>query len=138
MAALTEGRVTARKLLQRQTADKVKAATKIFGGSIVCGDANGWAVPGADTANFKTFGVAVETADNTAVGAANGDVSVRCQRGVFKFDNGAGGNALAQADVGKTCFVVDDHTVGKATAQSIAAGILDSIDPDGGIWVAIL
>jgi hypothetical protein len=36
--------------------DPVKGATKIFAGSLVCLDANGWAVPGATATTLKARG----------------------------------------------------------------------------------
>ena len=43
----------------------VAADTVIYGGGMVALNTSGYAVPGADTANFKFVGVAVDRADNT-------------------------------------------------------------------------
>jgi hypothetical protein len=58
----------------------VKAATKIFGGSIVCIDtANNLAIPGKTGLGLKYAGVAQETADNSA--GLDGAIRVRVFRG---------------------------------------------------------
>src|SRR5207302_2645561 len=71
-------------------------------------------------------------ADNSA--GANGAVTANVKRGVFKFDNSAG-NAITAAQVGKACYVEDDHTVNKdGGANKIRAGTVVGLDSDG-VWV---
>jgi len=96
---------------------KVAASAKIFAGSLVCVNASGYAVPGADAANFKFVGVASEYVDNT--GGANGDKTVRVRRkGVYRL----GASGLAVTDIGAAVNVADDQTVAKTTTNNVACG----------------
>ncbi|MEN6439781.1 MAG: hypothetical protein ABFD97_14495 [Syntrophobacter sp.] len=96
---------------------RVAGGAKIFAGSLVCINTAGYALPGADTANFKFIGVATEQADNTS--GANGDISVRVRRkGIFRL----GASAMAITDIGVAVRVSDDQTVAKSTSNSVACG----------------
>lgn len=118
MTALSSDRKTARRD-GIEIAYKVAAGVKIFAGSIVCLNTDGYAAPGADTANFKFLGVAMESADNT--GGANGAITVRVQRkGVFRF--AAAGMAIT--DIGAAVKISDDQTVAKVTTNSVACGAI--------------
>jgi len=97
----------------------VAAATTIYGGAMVCVDANGYAVPAADTAGLKFVGVARENVDNS--GGANGDKSVIVRRkGVFRFK----ATSITQAMVGDTMYAVDDETFDETVTNSVAVGKL--------------
>lgn len=104
MGALTKDRDTERRAGDQKVLP-VKAATKIFAGSIVCRDSNGYAVPGADTAGFVYQGIAEEYVDNTL--GADGALTVRVRRGVFELVTAG----AAISDVGKPVFATDDQTV---------------------------
>lgn len=132
MAALTAERVTPIKDRYRCVSLKV-AAVKILQGAMVALNAAGFAKPAANVAGEIVIGRAEETVDNTT-GAA-GDKSIRVNKGVHKWNN-SGTSAVVQATVGKTCMVEDDNTVAATASNSVAAGIVDEIDPDGGIWVS--
>lgn len=83
----------------------VKAATRIFGGSMVAVDSTGYAVPAGNVAGHKFMGVAMEPADNSAGG--NGVILVRVRTaGVFEF----AANSISQANVGADMYVLDDQT----------------------------
>lgn len=139
MAALTSDRDTPRKYLERALDPvPVAASTVIYAGSQVAINAAGYAVPAADTAGLRVLGRAEQTVDNSA--GANGDESVPVTKGVFRYDNAAGADAIVDADIGASAYVYDDQTVGKNTAtiaNAIVSGTVDSIDA-GGVWVAIL
>lgn len=133
MAALTADRNTAAKTLGRRISLKVKAATKIFAGSIVAVEAaTGWAVPAGDTVGHQVVGRAESQVDNST--GANGDKEVVVHKGVFKWNNGAA--PVVQATIGDTVMVQDDNAVRITSTNSIPAGVADSIDVDGGVWVA--
>ena len=135
MAALAADRAYDIKDRGRSIRLKVQAAVKIYLGALVAVEATGgFAVPAADTANYRVIGVCDIPADNTA-GAA-GALICRVTKGCVKFVNG---DSIAQVDIGKTAYASDDQTVKKATAtNSVVVGVIDSIDPDdGGIWVYI-
>lgn len=132
MAALTADRNTAAKTTGRRIALKVKAATKIFAGSLVAVEAaTGFAVPAGDTVGHQVMGRACGQADNSA--GANGAIEVLVEKGVFKWVNGAA--PAVQATIGDDIMVQDDQTVRITSTNSIVAGKCDSIDPDGGVWV---
>jgi len=83
----------------------VAANAVIYAGAMVCLDANGYAVPAADTANYKFAGVARGAVDNT--GGSNGDKDIVVRwPGVFRFK----ASSITQAMVGKIMYVVDDET----------------------------
>lgn len=136
MAAATTDRNTARKYVERvRDPQPQKGSTTIYGGTLVGrAAADNYHKPATDTAGVVVTGVAGKrTANAGADGAAN---TGPLQCGVFKFGNAAVNGCTL---VGETAYVVDDSTVGKAaaTTNSVAAGIVDGIDADGGVWVAV-
>lgn len=135
MAAATTDRNTARKYVERvRDAQPQKGSTTIYGGTLVARAADVYMRPAADTAAFVVCGVAMKRSANAGVDGAANTGPLAC--GVFKFGNAAVNGCTL---VGETAYVVDDSTVGKAaaTTNSIAAGIVDGIDADGGVWVAV-
>lgn len=134
MAALTANRYTKHRdgLV---TAHPVAAAAQIYKGSLVCANADGYAVPGADTAGFVFLGVALEEADN-GTGSA-GELSVKIlTHGVFSF-NKAG--TITQASLGAKVYISDDQTVALAatTTNDIPCGRIEALDGAGALWVRI-
>ncbi len=131
MGALTDSRDT-----QARKGDllvvPVKAATKVFLGSLVVADA-GFAAPGRTAAGLKALGRAAVTADNTA-GAA-GALSVEIERGTFLFENSAT-DPLTQADLFADCYIEDDQTVAKTAAGKSRAGKLIALSASG-VWVEV-
>lgn len=140
MTALAQDRNTQRRYVERIVADNalIAANKTVWNGSLVASDATGALNPAADTVGLTVLGVAQRKMVN-ATGAAVAVVPpAKVAAGCFKFGT-TGGNALTAADIGKNAYVLDDQTVVRAagTTNSIVAGIVDSIDPDGGIWVKI-
>lgn len=114
----------------------VAANIRIFAGSFVAANATGHATFGAEDANLKAAGRAEEFVDNT--GGADGDLTIKVRRGVFKWKNSAA-DPIAAADILSTCYIEDDETVSKtnnAGARS-AAGKVIAVDSDG-VWVETL
>lgn len=113
----------------------VAASKKIFAGSLVAANATGYATPGATATTLTYLGRAEEYVDNSA--GADGDKTVMVRRGkAFKFKNSAG-DAVTQAELGKTCYIVDDETVSKSNAggnTQSAAGKVVGVETDG-VWV---
>ncbi len=133
MAALTEARDTPKRNGALLSVP-VKAATRVFQGSLVVADA-GLAAPGRAAAGLVALGRAQATADNS-VGAA-GAVRVEIERGVFRFDNSSA-DAVTQAELMKDCFIADDQTVQKTGGASVSkAGKVVAVDGDG-VWVEVL
>jgi hypothetical protein len=98
------------------------ASTKIFAGAIVALNNSGYAVPAADSANFRVIGRAEETVDNSGGSAA--DLYISVKRGVFAWANDAT-NACTIAHVGKKVYVKDDNSIQSVTGtNSVVAGLM--------------
>lgn len=133
MAALTADRATP----ERDGATfefPVEANTKIWAGSIVMLNATGNATKGAAATGQIAVGRAEVTADNSAGAAAAKTVTVKA--GVFRYANSAAGDAITKAEIGDTCYIVDDQTVAKTdgTGARSAAGKIVDVDAQG-VWV---
>jgi hypothetical protein len=117
-----------------------KASTKIYQGALVVLNA-GYAAPGSTATGLIAAGVAMlnpNTGVSDTTGLADGAVTIRVRQGVFKFLNGTGGDVIAQADVGKYCYIIDDQTVAKSSNSSARskAGIIIAVEASG-VWVAV-
>lgn len=113
----------------------VAAATTIYAGAIVCTDAAGNAVSGASATAVKVWGRCEGDAVNP--GAA-GAIFVTVRPGVYAYNNSAGGDALAAADIGNLVYLVDDNVVAKtAGAGRIVAGMLYGFNNDGRPFVGL-
>lgn len=128
MSALTASRMTPRRAGSLLT---VTASAACFaGGMVSLLTATGLAVPAGTASSGRAVGVA--TAD-----AAADDV-INVEIGIFRFGNSASTDLIEKADIGATCYVVDDQTValtnGSSTRQ-IAGAIVD-VD-DAGVWVKV-
>jgi predicted RecA/RadA family phage recombinase len=133
MAALTQDRATPyREGIEIEF--PVAAATKIYAGSLVCANAQGFAIPGADTAGLKFLGVALEQVDNTSGGDGAKVVRLR-RRGVFEFNAAS----ITQTMVGDPMYVKDDNTFDDAagTTNDIKAGVLVKYVTDTKGWIDI-
>lgn len=133
MPALTQDRNTLRRNGD-QVEPPVAANTRIYAGSMVAINAAGFAVPGSTSTTLKAAGVAERRADNST-GAA-GDIRVRLRKGAHRFGNSAAADAIALADIGSVCYMVDDQTVAKTNGTNTrsAAGTVFDVDADG-VWV---
>jgi hypothetical protein len=144
MAALTKDRMTPSKELGTRQSYPVRAGAKIYLGALVSIDANGYARPAGDVASEICVGISAgqaggdeaSTVDNT--GGADGAKFVNVDQGVFDFAT-SGGSALVQADVGRSCEVLDDQTVVKAAgvANHVKAGEVREILSATSVRVAI-
>lgn len=112
----------------------VAAGVKIFAGALVALNATGFATPGAVATTLISIGRAEEQVDNT--GGADGAVTVKIRKGVFRFLNSAAGDEIVATDIGADCFIVDDQTVAKTngTATRSVAGKVVDLDAQG-VWV---
>lgn len=111
------------------------AAGKIaYAGGIACMSATGFATPGATATTLKALGRFAEQVDNT--GGADGAVTVKIERGTFRFRNSSAGDAIAITDIGATAYIVDDETVAKTngTGTRSAAGVIRDVDAQG-VWI---
>lgn len=113
-----------------------KSGVKFYAGGLAVIGADGFAKPGVTGLNLTPAGRIEHQVDNTA--GADGDVRVRVTKGVFRFDEAAG-DPLDRSHVGKTCYLVDDHTVAAtngANTRSAAGRVMD-VEDDGTVWVEI-
>lgn len=93
----------------------IEAGETLYAGTMVCADADGYAINAADTANFKFLGVVKETVTNSgADGAEEAEVYTE---GVFKFTS----SGLTQADHGKFVYATDNQTVSLTAATNVGA-----------------
>lgn len=94
----------------------------IYGGSYVCVNAAGYALPGSDTAGLIFEGVALHRADNSLGQAGDIQVTLR-RRGLIK---ATFATPITIANVGDNVFLVDDESVDLAgnTTNDIFCGII--------------
>lgn len=143
MTALTQDRDTKERKGQFESYP-VEANTIIYAGALVALDANNYAVPASAAPGLVVIGRAERQVNNlngagypANVGTA-GALNVRVQRGVFLFNNSAGGDAITLASIGQNCYAVDDNTVALtsgAGTRSIAGKIYDVDATTGEVWV---
>lgn len=133
MAALTEERKKTIERPGRERTFGVSAGVEIFAGAGVV-LSGGFAEPATTATGLTSVGRAEETVDNS--GGGDGDKTVRVRRGVFPFENSAAADEITAADIGATCYWVDDQTVAKTdgTSTRSAAGVVFDVDDDG-VWV---
>ena len=132
MAALTADRNTPKSLGDNRVG-KVAAGVKIFAGAMLVRNAAGYVLPGITAAGNHGVGRAHEAIDNSA--GADGDLDVRFDPGIHRYDNFPGG-LIAIANIGSLAYVVDDQTVA-ATSNLNAfspAGLIEDVDTLG-VWV---
>lgn len=109
--------------------------TTIYKGALVCFDQNDSKVKeGATATTLIAMGVAREQVVTTT----GDNASVKVESGIFKFENSAAGDAIADADAGNVCYIVDDQTVAKTNggATRSVAGRVYAVDSDG-VWVKV-
>lgn len=111
----------------------VKASAKCYAGGIGVLSA-GYLQPAAVATGLIVVGRIETTYDNTT--GADGAVIGTAREGVFAWDNSTSTDLITQAEVGKDCYLVDDHTVAKTdgTGTRSRAGKVIAID-GAGVWV---
>lgn len=134
MAAATKNRQYASTGVIRKRKIKVAASTKIYQGTLVCWNLTGFAVPAAKTTGFLVAGVALEEVDNSA--GADGAKTIEVGVGIFKFPDLT--DVLAQADVGRLAYVLDDQNLcSAANGSQVVAGQVEHLDDDGDVWISV-
>lgn len=108
----------------------VAAGATIYEGALVALNATGYAQPAAQATGLTAIGRAEAFADNS--GGADGAISVQVRRGAFLWENDpTTANAVTQALVGKSCYILDDSTVTAVADGSSEAGKVLGITDDG-------
>jgi hypothetical protein len=115
---------------------QVYQAMKIYAGALVMLNATGFAVKGATATGQKAVGRGCYQVDNSS--GASGALSIEVEEGVFQYKNSAAGDLITIADIGNTCYIVDDETVAKTSGPGTRspAGYIRDVDSDG-VWVEI-
>ena len=132
MTAATEGRNTKRRAGNKLSVVVAAGATLYTGTLVTLLTANGNAVAAGTAAAGVAVGVATETITGDGVKVTE------LERGIFQFANSAAADLIAKADIGATCYVVDNQTVAKTDSSSTrkAAGKIIDVDA-GGVWVEV-
>lgn len=132
--ALTEDRNTARREIAPRSFP-AKGNTTFHAGAIGCMAGDGYATPGATATGLTALG-RIEV--HLASAAGDGTDSVTVRAGIFRWSNSAAADEIGDADVGRTCWIVDDHTVALTDGGGTRspAGRIDGVD-DLGVWVAM-
>ena len=135
MTALSEGcnRSTSPGV---QHEDPAAASVEAFVGSLIVLDASGNAKPGVTGTGLIARGVCYEYADNSSGSA--GDVSIKSRPGVFAFENSGSSDEITAAEIGDSCYIVDDNTVAKTSGGGTrsVAGRVDRLE-GGKVYVAV-
>lgn len=107
----------------------VKAAVLILAGALFAVDSSGRAVNVDDATAVAIAGRATAEFDNTAAGAADGDVKAYAERLTYKLANSAT-NPVSAADILRPVFAEDPGTIrrNRTSANQPAAGILLGFD----------
>jgi len=114
----------------------VAAETILYAGALVALDSDGNAVPAGTEGAVVVVGKAIAQVDNH-LGLA-GALQVEVSRGCFNFESAEDADELARADIGLTCYAVNDHIVAKTSASNarLPAGIVRDVDALG-VWVEL-
>lgn len=124
----------------------LKDGYTVYEGGIVCIDGvDGYAVPGAARTGLITAGVFApksgavlnQGAAALAGGGTDGSVRIDLDCGLFDFDNDSGGGKVAQANIGASCYLLDDHTVSMTGSGHSVAGQVMFVNGDGSVTVSI-
>ncbi len=113
----------------------VAAATRIYQGSMVAVNQSGYLVPASADQTLRVLGRAEEEANNSSGSA--GAITCKVKRGIFGWTNSATTLAVADKDVGRLCYAVDDQTVSlrNPIGQYPVAGRVYDVDSDGKVFV---
>ena len=94
---------------------KVAAETKCYAGGIAALK-SGYCQPGKVETGLIAVGCFDETVDNGSGAAGDKEVRVRVGN-LFQLQSAGSDDAIAQADVGSDCYIVDDQTVRQGSRQ---------------------
>ncbi|HUO23127.1 MAG TPA: hypothetical protein VMU59_11480 [Caulobacteraceae bacterium] len=135
MVGLTSGRNTAFRSGENY-GRPIAAGVVIQVGALVALNAAGFLVPASAASALFVDGRAERHYDNT--NGVDGADSMQVRRGVFRYDNAAGVDAFTAHDIGKGCWALDDHTVGKFNGGGVRpfAGTIVDLD-EVGVWVDV-
>ena len=125
MADLTGERNTVRR--EANTVLFVAGGRMYAGGLAAVKETDGKIYPAGSASGCCVRGIAVNSVES------GGYVNVEI--GTFLFDNAESAGAVKPGDVGKVCYVADDHTV-TITSGAVPAGRVFEVCDDG-VWVTV-
>lgn len=136
MTALAADRIVKRRHNDgdRSYALKLAASVTAYKGGMAAVITTGYAQPAATTAGMRVQGIfeSAKVVNSGAAGAKEAQVTTGC----FLMKN-SGTNPVAQADVGRHCYVEDDQTVQDENGGSaVVAGLVVGVET-AGVWVYI-
>lgn len=136
MSALTRARMTVEERWKRHLFPLTAAKTAWKGGVACIDTATGFVVPGAASLTLIRIGMFAEDVDNSA-GVTTTPVNVDLDQEIVVrwLDNDTGGTPVVATDVGNQAFILDDHTVTKASAGNSPAGMIWAVDSNKGVAV---
>ena len=136
MTALTQDRPTPERDGRRVSDPLAGTTATLYAGGMYLLDASGNAVPAEPQAEATTLRVRAVALRRAS--AAAGDTLVEGARGTFLFDSATAADALTRADIGVSCYVLDDQTVAKGhdTNKRPLAGTVIDVDA-AGVWVRV-
>lgn len=114
-----------------------------YTGGILVIRADGYCEPAQKASGLVVAGVLAPKSgnlvhnDKTVTPNSGQQVASEVIVGVFDFDNGTSTDAITQADVGNTCYLLDDHTLTRLSSGASAAGKIVAVNNDGTIQVDI-
>lgn len=113
----------------------VAAGKKLFAGALAALNASGYVTPGAAATGLVAIGRVEALADNSSGSA--GDIAATIRPGIYRWANSSSTDTITIAEIGDTCYIVDDQTVAKTDGSSArsAAGKVIDVDVQG-VWVA--
>lgn len=122
----------------------LRASVVVYDGALIVMSA-GYGKPGVAGLGLQAVGVARLPVASYTGGATDGANfvgtnfnQIKVEQGVFRLNNSASGDLIAQANVGQICYVVDDQTVAltNGTGTRSPAGVIMEVDA-GGVWVSL-
>ncbi len=114
----------------------VAASVTCYIGALAVLDSSGNVKPGVTATGLIPAGVFTAQVDNSTGSA--GDVTATVMSGTFRFANSGSSDEITKAEIGDTCYLVDDQTVAKTNGSSTrsAAGQIVDVDTSG-VWVRV-
>jgi hypothetical protein len=137
MGALAQARSGIKTILSGDIPLPLDGSQKAFIGGIACGDSStGGVKPGQASTTLLRIGEFAQTIDNSA-STAQITVMVSLDHEVFArwYDNATGANKVLVTDLFNDVYMLDDHTVTKASSGNSKAGRVWGVDTLKGVLV---
>ena len=138
MAALTDDRDTPDKAhpasMIHQVAEGADSMQFYKGGILALDQADGKVKKGITATTLVCLG---RSEERLLTGTSN-TRRPKAKSGIYRYGNSAAADAIANDDIGKDCYIVDDQTVAltSGTNTRSIAGKVYEVDSDG-VWVSM-